>query len=283
MTEGLYLTEPVTIQEVAEVVGDASLSDLAGVAATSDIVLGEFTDEELLICGRGPDAEPDAHWMPYLSGLDAGHRGVALDTAARLLTARGELVMEGEGYELDGVLGLLGRLAASAVGALTVRLDQRDVGTGTAGVVLLPHGLALHDDIDADPGLHVMVLRTRERESAYVAALLDPLSCCGETAPPIVAERAADLDPHPDELAAVARSATLLHRVSEVAGGHVELAVTSYGTDEALWLLQGRTGPEPVATLQRSSEADLHELARQLLDGSTPTPRRRRWSPRRPR
>jgi hypothetical protein len=47
--------------------------------------------------------------------------------------------------------------------------------------------------------------------------------------------------------------------------GGVAQALTLYGTDDGLWVLQTRMDPEPVASLQRIGEDDLLALARRLV------------------
>lgn len=79
--------------------------------------------------------------------------------------------------------------------------------------------------------------------------------------------------PRPDDLAARATTTTVLARVARTPDGGVEQALTTYATDEGLWLLQGRRAPEPVATLQIPGRGDLAAVTRRLVTLDQDTPR----------
>ncbi len=255
---------PTTLPELLDRHGELAPGRLERAARDHDVVLGELTDEELLLCGRDPDAEPDSHWTPHLHRLDAPARAVALHTTERLLVSHGLLEITPDGGAAFGPPhSLVLQLLADAVAALTWRYTAGEE-RGAGGAFLLPGGLALHDDIDEHNGQHGLVVRTADREAAYVAAALDAGGRCGTTGEPQVAATVEQLRPTPDELAARAVSSAAVARVARTPDGGVEQAVTSYGVAEGLWLLQGRRGPEPVATLQLVSDADLLALARAL-------------------
>lgn len=189
---------------------------------------------------------------------------MALKTTERLLVSHGVLEIAPDGGAAFGPLhSLVLQLLAAAAAALTWRYTAGEEG-GAGGAFLLPGGLVLHDDIDEHNGQHGLVVRTADREAAYVAAALDPAARCATTGEPQVATTVEQLRPNPDELTARAASSAAVARVARTSDGGIEQAVTSYGVEEGLWLLQGRRGPEPVATLQLVDDADLLALARAL-------------------
>lgn len=264
----IIASEPIGLHELLGKGGQLRRRDLIRAVQDHDVLVGEYLDEELMLCGNDPNAEPDRHWMPYLSRQDAHDRQVAVETTARHLESLGSLELgksEGD-YELAPPHSLIAHALAEAGAAVTWRMMVRgeDDGGRASGALLLPDGVVLHDDIDDGGGQHVLVFRSAEREARHVAVWMDARSACRETEQPIVASRVADLRPSPDELAARARSSTVVARVARTPQGGIAQAVTAYGTDEGLWLLQGHDGPEPIVSLQLVSDADLLALTRRL-------------------
>lgn len=266
--ESIAVTDPVPLHEVLGDRDQIRIGRLISVAKRRDIVIGEHLDEELLLCGEDPDPEkePDPHWMPHLARMDARARSVAIETTARHLESLGAVELgqnPGEVFLLPPH-SLIAHALRSAVAALTWRVQSRGEADASGSALLMPGGLVLHDDIDRDMGQHVLVLRSSEREAAHLAGWIDPKGMTKQTEPPIVAATPEELRPSPDELAGRARTSTVVGRVARTAEGGTEQAVTAYGTDEGLWLLQGRKGAEPVATLQLVSDADLLALTQRL-------------------
>lgn len=266
--ESIATTDPVPLYEVLGDREQIRIGRLIKIAKRHDIVIGEHLDEELLLCGEDPDPEeePDPHWMPYLARMDAPSRIVAVETTARHLDSLGAVELgdtPGEVYLLPPH-SLIAHAFRSAVAAVTWRVQSRGEADASGSALLMPGGLVLHDDIDRDMGQHVLVLRSAEREASHVASWIDPKATTRQTEPAIVAASPEELQPSPSELAARARTSTIVARVARTPGGGTESAVTAYGTDEGLWLLQGRKGAEPVATLQLVGEADLFALTKRL-------------------
>ncbi len=140
---------------------------------------------------------------------------------------------------------------------------------------MLPHGLALHDDISAEPGFHELVLRPQHREVAWLAAMLDPTSCSTATFVPETAATVEELTPRVADLARRARSTTVMAAAGVTTSGGEEQAVTAYGTGDGLWLFQGRRGTEAEAILQRLGDTEIVGVAEQLLSLGDGTPRER--------
>ncbi len=253
---------------------------LASTAREHDIVVGTFTDEELVVCGDDPDSSGDRHWTPYLHGLAEAEVEVAKMACVRLLRSRALLDFDGDGNPVFGQPhATLGWAIERATALVTWRTDVRDGTSALGGAFVLPHQLALHDDISPDAGLHELVLRPQDREGAWLAALLDPTGCATVTDAPRTAATVEELAPRVAELAQGARSSTVM-AVAATAGGGQEQAVTTYGADDGLWLFQGRRGQQPGAILQRLEDEDVLAVAGQLLSLADDTPRptpRRRW------
>lgn len=266
MSDDVRLTDPIHLSEVINGRGEVRAGRLIKVTRRRDILVGELIDEDLLLCSADPDTDPDPHWMPHLAGMEVRDRDVAVKTATRHLISWGLLELG----EKDGDYGLfpphsvISDAFRSAVAAVTWRTQVRDEGDFSGAALLLPGALVLHDEIDIEMGQHVLVFRSAEREAAHLAAWMDPRAASRSTEPPIVAVTTEELRPSPDELAGRARTSTVVGRVARTAEGGTEQAVTAYGTDEGLWLLQGRKGAEPVATLQLVSDGDLLALTQRL-------------------
>jgi len=264
--EWTYLTDPVSIEELLDGRQELGVRALADAARDHDVVLGEFVDEELLLCGADPDAAPDRHWTPRQHAYSEPQRTAAREAVLLLLESHG-FVEPGNGSQAPALLpphSIVAQAFSGAIAALTWRVDVRGEGTAVGGAFLLPGDLALHDDIDEATGQHVLVIRPRTREAVHVAGMLDPSTTTRATLPPVVAATVDQLRPRPDDLLASAATSSLVARVARAPGGGEEQAVTTYGTGDGLWVLQGRRGPEPVAVLQQVSDDDLVALAQRL-------------------
>ncbi|MGH3665512.1 MAG: hypothetical protein ACRDU8_05395, partial [Egibacteraceae bacterium] len=217
--------------------------------------------------GQDPDAEPDAHWMPFLRRQSPAAVDVAKRTAIRWLEARALMTFtdDADAPVLGQPLASLAHVLHTAAALVTWRADVRDEPTAVGGAFVLPADVVLHDDIDGDAGLHTLVFRSLHREGAWVAALLDPDGCARSTQPPVLAPNVGALRPDPEGLARQAYSSSVVATAAHAPGGDVEQAVTTYGTDDGLWLLQGRVGRQREASLQRLGGEDVLAVARHLL------------------
>ncbi len=255
---------------------DLSKGRLVDVARRHDIVVGTFTDEEMVLCGDDADSEGDPHWTPHLHRMAADEVDVAKRACIRLLLSRALLAFGDDGAPVfQQPHATLVWAVGQASALVTWRTDVRDEGTAVGGTFVLPHGLALHDDISAEPGLHELVLRPQHREAAWLAAMLDPTSCSTATFDPEVAATVEELAPRVAELAGRARSSTVMAAAGVTADGGEEQAVTAYGTGDGLWLFQGRRGTEAGAVLQRLGNREILAAAAQLLSLGDSTPRER--------
>ena len=275
------LYDPVPLLDLSLTSRDLDKGRLAVTARRHDIVAGTFTDEEMVLCGDDPDSTGDPHWTPHLSALAAEEADIAKQACVRLLLSRGLLFFGDDGnpvFEQPHATLVWAVQQASAL--VTWRTDVRDEGGAVGGTFVLPHGLALHDDISSQPGLHQLVLRPQEREAAWLAATLDPTGCSAATFPPEVAASVEELTARVAELALRARSSTVMAAAGVTAGGGEEQAVTAYGAADGLWLFQGRKGDQAGALLQRLGDEEILAAARQLLSLGDDTPR---WKRRRRR
>ena len=275
------LYDPVPLLDLSLTSRDLDKGHLADTARRHDIVAGTFTDEEMVLCGDDPDSTGDFHWTPHLSALAAEEADIAKQACVRLLLSRGQLSFGDDGgpvFEQPHATLVWAIRQASAL--VTWRTDVVDEGTAIGGAFVVPHGLALHDDISAEPGLHEIVLRTQERQAAWLAAMLDPTGCSTTTFAPEVAATVEELAPRVAGLARQARSTTVMAAAGVTAGGGEEQAVTAYGAADGLWLFQGRKGDQAGALLQRLGDEEILAAARQLLSLGDDTPR---WKRRRRR
>lgn len=266
MSDNVYLTDSIHLSGVVNKRGEVRSGQLSNVAKRRDIFVGELIDEEILLCSTDPDAGPDRHWMPHLAAMEARDQNVAVRTTARQLMSWGLLELgDNDGdYESRQPHSIISDAFRSAAAAITWQTQVRDEAEKRGAALLLPGDLVLHDEIDVEMGQHVLVFRSAEREARHLAAWMDPRGKSRSTEPPIVAAAPEKLRPSPDEVAGRAWTSTVVGRVARTLEGGNEQAVTAYGAEEGLWLLQGRKGSEPVATLQLVNEADLLALTQRL-------------------
>lgn len=249
------------------------IARLLDTAHRHDVLVGTFTDEELLLCGENPDAEPHRHWMPRLHARTADERAVALRAAVRVLDARGVLLDDDSDQpQLGQPQATLAARLRDPTTIVTWRVDVRadPPVTVLGGAFVGADQLVLHDDIEAAEGLHALVARPVEREAVWLAALLDPQGCATVTSDPTVAEGAdvATLRAQVADLAGTAVSSTVLAVAAQSPRGSTERAATAYGAANGLWLFQGRSaadGTDEFAMLQRLGDADLLAATHALL------------------
>ena len=279
MNPDLY--EPVPL-DISLTSNDLSSGRLVATARNHDVVIGTFTDEEMVLCGDDPDSRGDPHWTPHLQRWSADEAEIAKLACVRLLLSRGLLAFGDDGGPVfEQPHATLAWAVQQASALVTWRTDVDDGPPAVGGTFVLPDGLVLHDDISAEPGFHELVVRPEDREAAWLAALLDPTGCSSATLAPEVAASVEELSPRLAELAARARSTTVMAAAGVTAGGGEEQAVTAYGADDGLWLFQGRRGSGAGALLQRVGDEEILAAARQLLSIGDRTPRWKRRSRRR--
>lgn len=267
MTIGHGLAEG-RFAELLDDEGHLGVAALLHACLDGDVELGTVTDEALLLCGRDAGADPRPHWSPWL-GRDDVDVEVARSTAARWLQVRGLLVADPQRPDVPQLrqpLATLSWALEAATGTLTYETELRDGSRERGGVFVLPDGLALHDHIDVDLGLHRLVFRTHEVQAAWLAALLDPAACSRRTEPPVTAATAADLGPAVGALPGRPRSRTAMAAVARVdQDRYVQQAITAVGTSRGLWLLQAREDTEPGASLQQVGPDDVAAVAAHLV------------------
>ncbi|MGH3664795.1 MAG: hypothetical protein ACRDU8_01665, partial [Egibacteraceae bacterium] len=229
---------------------------------------GELLDEELLLCSDDPDRVAHPHWTPHLWRLSPQLRDVAETTVTRLDVAHGLLERVGEGpddIEWSPALSVVADAFTAASAQVAWRYGLRDEPPLSGAALLLPDRVVLHDDIDDEAGQHLLVFRSAAREVAHLVAKLDPQDRARVGGEPAVATHPAHLIPAPDALATAAATTSTVGR-GPVWRDAPERLLHTYGTDEGLWLLESRGGPEPVATLRLLDDGDLVVLARTLLE-----------------
>lgn len=221
----------------------------------------------LLLCGRDPQAAPRRHWTPWLVRLSPEQVEDARSTAARVLLARGLAHRDDDGpLQLEEPLTTLAHALDGATDVVTV--DSQVVGEPflRAGLLHLPGGVVLHDDIDHDRGLHRLVLRDTDRACAWLAAFLDPTGAATTAGDPVTGPSLDVLVSSPSALPGrvVSRAAAASGTTSD--GGRVH-AVTTIGTSDGCWLLQERADEEPRASVQRLDAQGVRDIAVRLLLG----------------
>lgn len=265
--------DPTLIDELYDADDELPLDRLLAACAREDVELAVLTDEALLLSGSDPDADPDPFWQPWLSRADVDV-DVARATALRFLLTRGFVEVDrmpaapgGEAsFRLWQPLRTLQWALAATRGLVTYRWEAHDDPTPeVGGAFVLPHELVLHDHQDVDEGLHRLVFRSLQVEVAWIAAMLDPYGCASSGEEPVVARTVEELQPHIDALPGAPRTRSVVAATGRIEGVDAEQALTTFGTTAGLWALQARSGPEPVATLQRLGEDELADAAGALL------------------
>lgn len=90
------LFDPVDL-DLSLSVDQVSRGRLVATARKHDIVVGTFTDEELILCGDDPDSTGDPHWTPYVDRLSDAEVDIASRACIRQLLARGLLSFDEAG------------------------------------------------------------------------------------------------------------------------------------------------------------------------------------------
>ena len=273
MHERLQLDpDPGLFYDLLDEQDELSLARLIDACQREDVELAVVPDEVLLLCGQNPDADPQSFWQPWLRRDDVDTT-VARATALRYLATRGLVDVE-DLEHADGELPFVLRqplvtlqwALGATTGLLTYEIETFDEPSPeVGGAFVLPDDLVLHDHQDADHGLHRLVFRDLEVELAWLAGFLDPAGCAGSADEPVVAATAQELRARVGDLPGEHRSRTMMASAGWVEGVEGELAVTTFGTTEGLWVLQARGGPEPVASLQRLGDAEILDVAATLL------------------
>ncbi len=272
--DGPYLTSPVDLSALADRSGVVEWGRLGGLAASSDVVVGEVLDEELVLCRglAGLPEEPDPHWTPYLWPLSPSLRSLSTRTVERLDVAH-EVISYPEDapdeVECDPLLDAVVHAFQHAVGQLTWRHGSGERAGWAGATLVLGDGIALHDDVDTQSGQHILVFRSLDREAIYVFGALDPDGRAGDGSP-VAPNGSAGAVPDLQQLTAAAATTTL-QRAPVWRSDSPERTVRAFGTDDGLWLLEGDGDPGAVVGPQRVSAGEIDHLARQLLD----TPHRR--------
>lgn len=261
--------QTVDLSALADRSGLVRLDRLAALTASSDVVVGEVLDEELVLCRglAGWPEEPDPHWAPYLWPLAPPLRSVSIRTVERLDVAQDTIEYPEDAPDefacdplLDGVLHAF----RHAVAQLTWRHGPGQRGGWAGATLVLDDGIVLHDDIDTEAGQHLLVFRSREREAIYVAGGLDPDDRAGNGLSKAQRESSG---PAPDlqQLTATAVATTTLQRGPVWCSGTPERTVRAFGTDDGLWLLDDHGRPAETNEPYRASAADIDDLAAQFL------------------
>lgn len=268
---------PVVLFE--EVMGDipegpTELRPLVAAVGRADVDAGIFADEEVHIMTGRADDRPEAFIdAPRLAELSEHDQDIAIETAFWLLQAQGVATWdpEREQFRILGVYAVVGDLRQECEAAVSVRVDVRDEATRRAAIYRVRPDLYLFEDV-SDTGLHHFVFHSLVRAAGRLAASVDPYGCADGTGrrQSVVAEK--DLDPHPDQLVASARTSALTYLGAR--GGNAPgpgRSFTCYGRADGAWVLSGweRTGDGHVE-LQRLGRDDLVEWCRRFISRSVP-------------
>ncbi len=266
---------PVVLFE--EVMGDipegpSDLQPLARAVQRADVDAGIFADEEVHIMTGRADDRPEAFIdAPRLAKLDEHDQDIALETAFWLLQAQGVATWDAalSQFKIVGVYAVVGELRQESEVAISVRVDERDEGTRRSAIYRVRPDLYLFEDV-SDTGLHHFVFHSSERAGGRLAAAVDPEGCADRTGKPQSAPALSALDPHPDQLAASARTSAFTYLGAR--GGDASAArrsFTCYGGPKGSWVLSGWEGPnDGHVALQRLGPGDLAAWCRSFISRS---------------
>lgn len=248
------------------------LEPLVRAAQRADVDAGLFADEEVHIMTGRADDRPDPFIdAPRLGELSEHDQDLAIETAFWLLQAQGAATWDPERsqFRILGPYSVVGELRQECEASASVRVDVRDEGTGRAAVHRVRPDLFLFEDV-SDTGLHHFVFHSLERAATRLAAAVDPLGCAAGTGRPQSVADMGQLDPHPDALAASARTSALSYLGARGAGASgSRRSFTCYGGPDGAWILHGwQTPSEAHVVLQRLGPVDLATWCRTFLSRS---------------
>jgi hypothetical protein len=169
------LQDPVWMDVLAAEGGELHLSLLPELVERSDVIVGQYLDEEL--CAFSAVASgPDTHWTPWLVSQSGEHREVARAVVDRLHLADDIVtdIRDGTGLvQVDHqvVSDTLDRAHHQVV--WTHHLE--DAVVGRAGLLVMDDAVVLHDLHDGN-GIHLLVFRSLDRARGLV---VDALSLRG--------------------------------------------------------------------------------------------------------
>ncbi len=252
--------------------GPVDLGIVGQAAQRADVRVAVLTDEELHWLGR-PDRTPRVFLdAPRLGRLTADQQQVALETAALIMAARGELDWTARPAVVHGAPAVIAAIRNAASSVAIVRTDVRGGGTALSAVYDAGPDLFLVEHA-GDDGLHDFILRSAELAARTLAAQVDPGARAATTTAPQIAPTTAGLDLHPDEIAARCETSSLLY--------HAHLTSPDSIAARALTLYSGPDGVHALAGHHPTSTTPGHAAWQQLAPAAltallhgflTPTP-----------
>ena len=241
------MSQTVMIDDVVDPAAEqVDLDVIATAAAGGDVHLGWFSDEEVHLLSPDPTRPPHRHIdAPRLATLPDEQRSAALEATRWTLQARGYGYHTPDGrFEVVREHALLAALRWSAATAISVRVDQRDVGTLELACYRIHPRLWLSEEVHP-MGLHEFTFRSPTAQTAWLATNLDADDVADATGEPVHARSLDQLDPSPERLAADAQRASLLYAAERDAGPErADRSVTVYAGGLGVHALSGWTDPD---------------------------------------
>lgn len=219
--------------------GPVDLGVVSEAAQRGDVRVAVLTDEELHWLGR-PDRAPQVFLdAPRLGRLAEAQQQVALETAALIMAARGELDWTADPAVAYGPPALIGGIRRGAQAVSIVRTDVRGQGSAVSAVYAAGPDLFLVERV-GDDGLHDFVLRSPGLAARALAVEVDPRGRAATEAPPQVAPTVADLHPGPDDIADRCEASSLLYHAHLTSPETISArALTVYSAPDGVWALAG--------------------------------------------
>lgn len=231
----------VVLAELVDVAGEGpvDLGPVTAAAGRGDVLVVTLTDEEVHWLGRG-EAAPKAYLdAPRLARLGEDEQRVALETAAWMMTARGEFAWNGGAPRVHGLPAVVGAIRGRTPAVAIARVQRRGGDGSLSAAYEAGRDLLLCEDV-SEAGLHRFVFRSPRLAAAALAAQVDPEGRATVTAPPQIGRDTAELDPHPDDLAKTCEASSLLYHAALTRPDRIAArALTVYSGPQGVWALAG--------------------------------------------
>lgn len=233
---------PSLLADLVDLTGQGSvdLRPVAGAAERADVLAAVLTDEELHWLGH-PDRAPKAFLdAPRLARLRDAEQQAALETAALIMAARGELDWSREPAVSYGAHAVVGTIRRNSASVAILRCERRGAGRRLSAVYQAAPDLLLVEYV-SDWGLHDFVFRAPRLATATLAAEVDPNRRAVASTAPRMAASVSDLAPSPAGMVETCEASSLLYHAHLTSPETmVGRALTVYSGTQGVWALAGR-------------------------------------------
>lgn len=203
---------------------------LRAAAVARDLDLGILTDEELHWLGDEHEVTTDDIDAPRLGKLPRREADAANEAVLWLLTARGDLEVDGEDVWPVGRHAVVAELRNAPLGVARLTIEIRDEPATAAALYHVDGHIVLVEEV-SPIGLHHLVVTTVDRATAWLIATAAPERIAGATAPARTARRERDLRADVDRLGRAAARSIVAVCGRATDRGVEQRATTSYFAD----------------------------------------------------